>query len=100
MKSVGEFIFRGIEKRDGGKFINDKGQEIEYDAKYVLKVDEIGSDGSINERKLNVDIKNTSLVDKLKQLKPYEKIKIECDIVMYQNTAKVVPVAISDSNNK
>lgn len=99
MKAKGEFVFKGLEKRDGGEFLNDKGQKVSYKEAYVLKVDEI-VDGSINERKLKVDTGNTSLIDSLKKLKPYDKIELECDVVLYNNSAKVVPVAICNSNNK
>lgn len=100
MRAKGEFVFKCIEKKNGGKFVNDKGQEVEYNEKYQLKVDEVTPDGSINERKFNVDINNLGLVDRLKKLKPYEKITLECDILMYNTSAKVVPIALCDSNNK
>lgn len=99
MRAIGEFVFKGLEEKAGGEFVNDKGQNIKYDGSYVLKVDEI-QDDKINERKFKVDLKNTGLVDKLKKLKPYDKVTLECDIVIYQNSAKVVPIAIVDSNNK
>lgn len=97
MKARGEFVFKGLDKRDGGEFVNDKGQNVKYNESYILKVDEIGEDNSINERRLKVDPKNLSLVDKLKKLKAYDKINLECDVLLYQNSAKVVPVAIIDS---
>lgn len=99
MKAIGEFVYKGIEKRGAGSFKNDKGEEVNYPESYILKVDEI-SDGKINERKLKVDPANIGLIDSLKKLSPYDKIKLECDILLYQNSAKVVPVAISNSNNK
>ena len=100
MRAKGEFVFKGLDKRDGGKFLNDKGQEISYSDAYVLKVDEV-KDGDISERKLKIDANNTFLIDELKKLKAYDKIELECDILLYQNSAKVVPVAVkSNSNNK
>lgn len=99
MKAIGEFIYKCLEKRGAGEFTNDKGENIKYGESYVLKVDEV-VDGNINERKLKVDVNNTSLIDKLKQLKPYEKISLECDVVLYTNSAKVVPVALTTANNK
>ena len=99
MKARGEFVYKGLEERAGGEFVNEKGQTVKYDSSYVLKVDEVvGND--INERKLKIDKKNVSLVDALKKLNPYAKIVIECDVILYSNNAKVVPVAICDSNNK
>lgn len=99
MKARGEFVFKGLEKRDGGEFTNERGQNVKYGESYVLKVDEVLED-SINERKLKVDPKNIALVDSLKKLKPYDKIELECDIQLYQNSAKVVPVSIVTANNK
>lgn len=99
MKAIGEFVFKGLENRAGGEFTNERGQAIKYDASYVLKVDEVTESG-INERKLKVDTKNIGLVDRLKALKPYDKVKLECDVVLYNSSAKVIPIAIVDSNNK
>lgn len=97
MKAIGEFVFKGLEKKAGGSFTNEKGEMINYKEKYVLKVDET-VDGQINERKLNIGVDNTELINALNGFKPYQALKLECDVVMYQNSAKVVPVAIVGSN--
>lgn len=100
MKAIGNFVYKGLDKRSAGKFTNDKGQEVSYKEAYTLKVDE-NVDGNINERKLKVDVDNIGLVNGLKKLKLYEAFTLECEVVLYQNSAKVVPVALcSDSNNK
>lgn len=96
MKAIGEFVFKGLDKRPAGVFKNEKGQDINYPDSYILKVDEC-QDGSYNERKLKIDVGNTSLVNALMQLKPYDKIKLECDVLLYQNSAKVVPVGLVGS---
>ena len=96
MQAVGEFVYKGIETRKAGEFLNDKGDTVKYNEACILKVDEV-VDGSINERKLKVDVNNTMLIDKLKKLVPYNKFNLKCDIVLYQNSAKVVPIAIVDS---
>lgn len=98
MKCKGEFVYKSIEKRDGGSFTNDKGQAVNYDMAYVLKVDEL-LDNSIYERKLKIDKNNTVLLNKLQNIKPYDKIMLLCDVVLYGSNAKVIPVDI-DSNNK
>lgn len=98
MKCKGEFVFKSVEKRDGGSFTNDKGQAVNYDMAYVLKVDELTQNG-IYERKLKIDKANSVLLNKLQSLKPYEKINLICDVVLYGANAKVIPVDI-DSNNK
>lgn len=100
MRAKGNFVFKGLDKRKAGEFTNDKGQVVKYDESTILKVDEITEDGEINERKLKIDANNTFLIDKLKKLKPYDNIILECDVLLYANSAKVVPVAICDSNNK
>lgn len=99
MKARGEFYFKGIEKKEAGEFTNVKGELVKYGTRTILKVDEL-VDGSVNERKLRIDTNNTFLIDKLKKLKLYEIITLECDVVLYQNSAKVVPIGIIDSNNK
>lgn len=98
MKCRGEFVFKSIEKREGGSFTNDKGQAVNYDMAYLLKVDEVSQNG-INERKLKIDKNNTVLLNKLQNLKPYDKINLICDVVLYGANAKVIPIDI-DSNNK
>lgn len=99
MKAIGEFIYKCLEKRGAGEFTNEKGESVKYKESYILKVDEV-IDGNINERKLKIDVNNVGLIDKLKQLKPYEKISLECDVTLYNNAAKVVPVALTTVNNK
>ena len=98
MQCKGEFVFKSLEKRDAGTFKNSAGQDINYDMAYVLKVDESTYNG-IFERKLKVDKENTTLLNKVKNLKPYDKIFLICDIVMYGSNARVVPIDL-DSNNK
>ncbi len=96
MKAIGNFVFKGLEKRPGGTFKNDKGQDINYNESYLLKVDEV-TDESINERKLKIPIENTTLINSLNKLKPYDHVTLECEVSLYQNSAKVVPSAIVPS---
>ena len=100
MKCVGEFVFKGIEERQGGEFVNDRGQNIKYDGSYILKVDE-KTDKGIYERKLKINKDNITLVNKLKSIEVYKPIKISCDVSFYGNKVTVVPVdLIIDGNNK
>lgn len=100
MQAKGKFIFKSLERKDGGKFVNEKGQEVNYDASYQLKVDE-NKDGVINERKLKISQKNDILVQKLMKKNPYEPIELLCDIDFYGSVARVIPVDLIDnSNNK
>ena len=95
MKCVSEFIYKSLEKRDGGKFTNEKGDVIEYNNSYVLKVDESTSKG-IYERKFKFPVSNVQLVNKIKEIeKLYTKILIEFDVELYGSQARVTPTDIS-----
>ena len=61
MQARGKFVFKSLERKEGGKFINEKGEEINYGASYQLKVDE-NKDGVINERKLKNHFFQKSLI--------------------------------------
>lgn len=99
MQARGKFIFKSLTKKNGGKFTNEKGQEINYNSSYELKVDE-NIDGSINERKMKVAESNNILIQKLSGKKPYEPIDLICEIQFYGSIAKIIPVDLVDSNNK
>lgn len=99
MQAKGKFIFKSLERKDGGEFVNEKGQNVKFDASYQLKVDE-NNDGVINERKLKVSQKNDALIQKLMKKNPYDSIELICEIQMYGSMAKVIPVDLIDSNNK
>lgn len=90
MKSVEEFVFRGLDKKEGGKFINDKGQEISFDPKYNLKVDEVTENG-VFERIFKIPV-DSKILETLLILKPYDKVTIEFDIAFYSNGVRVIPV--------
>ncbi len=89
----GDFIFKSIEKRDGGTFTNENGKEIEYDASYRLKVDEITENG-IDERIFKIPLKSRQLYEDLKALKHYDAIVLEFDIVFSNSvgTVKLIPI--------
>ena len=38
MVGSGDLVFKSIEERAGGKFVNDRGQEIEYQKCYIFKM--------------------------------------------------------------
>ena len=100
MQAKGKFIFKCLERKEGGKFLNDKGQEINYGSSYQLRVDE-NNDGVISERKLKIPETNNVLVQKLMKKNPYDSIELLCDIQLYNSMAKVIPVDLIDnSNNK
>ena len=92
MKCVGKFKFKGLTKKDGGSFTNDRGQVINYKESYSLKVDE-NTEKGIYERVFKV-ASDSSLLDQLFKIQPYQDITIEFDINIYGNRIVVVPVAI------
>lgn len=89
----GVVIFKGIEKRDGGVFRGQNGQEIKYDSQYVVKFDE-NKDGKYDERKLKFPASNTYLSNKFSGIKPYTEVFIECDVVLSNNACKLVPINV------
>lgn len=100
MQTIGNFVFKGLEKKNGGEFTNERGQLIKYPESYQLKVDEI-KDGVVSERKLKVSVDNDKLVQKLMRKNIYDKIDLQCEIEFGNGSvAKVVPIDLVDSNNK
>ena len=91
MQCEGNFIFKAIEKRDGGEFTNDRGDKITYDDYYRITVDEVKGD-KITQRFFKFPIKNKALFEKFENLKPYEDILIVFDIELYISSVKLVPV--------
>lgn len=91
MKSQGKFKYKCLEKKDAGTFVNDKGQKIDYPAKYILKVDEIGQDG-IEARGFKVAIDST-IVPKLVNIEPYSDVIIDFDIQFTKSGAVTITPA-------
>ena len=86
-----EGVFKGVNKRDGGEFTNDKGQIVQYDPSYVVKFDE-NINGEIQERRLKFPITNKALYHKLSELDPYSKFTLLCDVQLFSANAKVLPM--------
>lgn len=102
MKAIGKLIFKGVSEREGGEFKNESGQSVKYDMAYILKVDESQEDGTYAEKKLKIEKGNTGLISQLKNVKPYDEIELECDVKLYNNACKIIPIRLlnSNSNNK
>jgi len=94
MDCKGIVMYKGIEKRDGGVFKNDKGQDVNYDSSYVVKFDEI-VENKINERKLKFPVSNKVLYNKFESLRPYTQVEIICDVVLMQNACRLVPIDVN-----
>ena len=90
-----DVVFKGLSKREGGEFINDKGQKVTYDDSYVLKIDE-EVDGEAFERRLKFPITNKQLAQNLKNLEIYSKIKLICDVQLYTSSAKIIPIELGE----
>lgn len=93
MKCRAEFVFKSIEKRDGGEFKNDKGDTLKYDPSYILKCDEKSEQG-INERKFKFPVTNKVLAEQLNCLEPYTKIELEFELTIYSSNCKITPIAL------
>lgn len=98
MKSQGNFKYKGLKRRDAGEFVNDKGEKIQYKESYQLKVDEL-TDSGVVERNFKIAI-DSALVPQLANKPLYSDITLEFDVILYNTSARVVPVALVNSNNK
>lgn len=94
MLCKGTLIFKSIEKREGGTFKNDKGQDINYDSSYIIKVDEVKGK-EVNERKFKFPQTNKVLFESFSDIEPYTKVDITFDIVISTNACKLVPVDVT-----
>jgi len=93
MKTQGNFYFKGIEEREGGKFINNNGKEITFEPSFLIKVDEL--DRCITrERTFKFPRTNLDLAEKFKSINLYENINIIFDISLFNNNVKLTPVDV------
>lgn len=91
MKCLGKFRYRGLEKKDAGTFVNAQGQKIDYPAKYILKLDEVGEEG-IEERCFKVAL-DSNFISKIINTKIYDEVTIEFDIQFSKNgSTSLIPV--------
>lgn len=93
MNCKGNFVFKGVEKKDGGTFTDDKGKDVKYDACYLLKVDEI-IDGKANDRRFRIALDNKNIVETLKNVSLYTAITITFDVVIYATRVRLIPSVI------
>lgn len=94
MKTVGEFVFIEIKHVDAGSFINDKGENISYNASWKLRVNEFTEYG-IKERIFKVSENNQSLLKDLQSLHAYDKIVLEFDVKLFATSCKLEPVSLT-----
>lgn len=98
MKCQGNFIFKTLTHRNAGVFKDSEGNEINYPSAYILKVDELMSNGDINERKFKIDDKETSIINGLKTLKAYQEIIINFEVTLYTSRVTLDIVDIEYEN--
>lgn len=98
MKCQGSFIFKTLTHRNAGVFKDSEGNEINYPSAYILKVDELMSNGDINERKFKIDDKETSIINSLKTLKAYQEIVIDFEVTLYTSRVTLDIVDIEYEN--
>lgn len=97
MQCRGNFVFKTFTHRQAGTFKNAEGEELSYPATYLLKVDEIGEDGSINERTFKVPEDKTVLINELSGLEAYQKIILDFKVTIYTTriSLEVVDVGLA-----
>lgn len=93
MKCEGEFVFKGIETKEGGEFTNERGQLIKFSPTNQIKLDEIVGTKT-EERTFKFPVENKELAEKFKKLKIYENIIIEFNIELYKTSVKLVPIDV------
>ena len=93
MKCKGEFIFRGIERKDGGNFINEKGETISYKPSYRVKVDEQTESG-LKERIFKISEEENQLINDFQTLDIYQKIIMTFDVALYGTKVSLVPEVV------
>lgn len=93
MNCKGNFIFRGIEKKDAGSFTDQLGNNVTYNSSYHVKVDEI-VDGKINERKFKFPVDNTKLANDFSNIQPYTPIEISFDLNIFATKIALVPKSV------
>ena len=51
-----------------------------------------------NERKVKFPASNKVLFDKFKNIEPYTKVELYCDVVISNSVCKLVPLDVTQSN--
>jgi len=92
MKCQGKFKMKELKLKDGGNFINSKGDTVSYASSYSLKVDEATEQG-IYERVFKIAT-DSPLVPQLSQIKPYEDITLNFEVQIYSSGVKLIPISL------
>lgn len=89
----GEFVFKGIEEREGGEFVNSQGRVIKFDESYIVKVDEI-IDNKAQEQNFKFKKSNKKLAEDFKAFKMYDDILITFNVDLYKSSVKLTPIEV------
>lgn len=93
-------IFKSKEHIEGYTFESNK-QIIEVKDQYKVKIDEISSNGIINQQTITAYSENVDLIEKLNNLEMYQKAIFIVDIIYYRGQpSKVVIVDVVDVDNE
>lgn len=93
MKCEGNFIFKGLGERAGGKFTNNQGREITYTSSNVIKLDEL-VDSKPVERIFKFSKDDIELEDKFSKIDLYTDITVVFDIKIYKSNVTLVPIDV------
>jgi len=91
MQATGKVIFKGIEYKEPGSFVNSQNKVVNYPASYKIKIDE-NVDGKIYERSMKIAESDMALVKRFQELKAYTPIVLECRVEMYASRVSLVPI--------
>lgn len=93
-------IYKSKEHIEGHTFTSKK-QTIEVKDQYRVKIDEVDSNGIINQQNIVAYSENVDLIEKLNNLEMYQKAIFVVDIVYYRGQLnKVVIVDVVNSDNE
>lgn len=96
MIAAGEFVFKSFTERESGSFVTQDGELIEYKAAYILKFDEITSQGEVFERRAKVELDDRELIQKLLKISRYQKITLDFKVDFVKDNSarlKLIDVA-------
>ena len=93
MKCEGSFVFKSIEEKEGGEFVNERGQKVSYNPTYRVTVDDCLGDKIVS-RTFKFPKGNATLFDKFKRLNPYDNVIISFNVELYQSSVKLVPLDV------
>lgn len=100
MLGIVKAIYKDKQFVEGHTFESNK-QTIVVKDQYRLKIDEVSSNGTINQQTIVAYPESVDLISKLNNLEMYQQVNFVVDISYYKGQVnKVVVLDIVDSNNE